>query len=48
MAQANKDSAKPDTHAAKVPRLDVANSQNFNNGPAVAIPPKIEEGVEPD
>ncbi|KAL1601728.1 hypothetical protein SLS60_006643 [Paraconiothyrium brasiliense] len=35
-------------HAAKVARMEVAASQGYNVNPAMDIPPKIEEGIEPD
>ncbi|KAL5396987.1 hypothetical protein PMIN06_013020 [Paraphaeosphaeria minitans] len=35
-------------HAAKVARMDVPASQPYSTGPAMDIPPKIEEGIEPD
>ncbi|KAK7193124.1 hypothetical protein DPSP01_007537 [Paraphaeosphaeria sporulosa] len=35
-------------HAAKVARMDVPASQAYSTSPAMDIPPKIEEGIEPD
>ncbi|KAF1966759.1 hypothetical protein BU23DRAFT_311302 [Bimuria novae-zelandiae CBS 107.79] len=37
-----------DQHAAKVARLEVTPSQGYRISPAMNIPPKIEEGIEPD
>jgi hypothetical protein len=37
-----------DQHTAKIARLEVAASQGYNVSPAMDIPPKIEEGIEPD
>lgn len=52
MAQADKnsqfDNNSSNPHAAKIARMEVAASQGYNVGPAMDIPPKIEEGVEPD
>lgn len=51
MAQSDKNSqfdSGSNPHAAKVARMGVPASQGYSTNPAMDIPPKIEEGVEPD